>query len=128
MEIRQMPGCCSAKLIVGFGGTVITSVGSARQPNKGWLKHQLKQEIGYIKRDGNGLAVAYTNNQQTVANEVLQEMGFFNSGKVSKRKHPETQVIMWWLPLGAVEAIPDIPKPEGPKRDARGRFMKKEAN
>lgn len=126
--IGSVLNCCSAKLIYGFGGTITAMHGPRGHHHKGDLKRGIKEAISTIRRNGNGLVVAYTNQQQTVANQVLQELGFHNTGKVSKRKHSDTKLIMWWLPLGEVEAIPEIEVKAGPARDARGRFMKKEVS
>lgn len=126
VQMVEIENCCTASLIYNFGGTRTAGILHRGLPTKENVITDVASEVGWLREYGYAVAVAFTNNEQKAANEALKELGFLNSGMMSKGEHPETKLIMWWLPLGEVEPLPEVEVKAGPARDARGRFVKKE--
>lgn len=101
MNIRQFTGCCTAKILTGLGGT-ITAEDEFRPKTRATvedIKSFIGTHVNNLRVKGDAVITATTNNEQTVANQALEELGFQSSGWMSKAQHPETKLKLWWLPL-----------------------------
>ncbi len=129
MKVFDFPGCCSANIIAGFGQTKTAEYGIRPLNNNTVDLQQLKNAIEMRKQeaidDGLAVLVATVNNQQKVGIKALLECGFTLSPPMYKGKHPETQLILAYCPLGKVGKLSTI-NLDPPARDAKGRFVKKE--
>lgn len=92
------PNCCTGTVVFGFGGSIVA--GNSRNFTKveEIMDSLLEIEEQYA-RSGYAFLSATTNNEQTLANEALEKAGFESSGWMSKKKHPETKVKLWWKPI-----------------------------
>lgn len=136
MRIQDFPGCCTAKIVLGFGGTGTASWEIRPKGNRtieSELKEFLEREI--VRYKNYAVFVATTNTQQVLANKVLAEVGFVPTNPLPKNQHRETDLIVWHCPLK--EHPLNQPKPIAVKvakkapvrpRDAMGRFIKKPVN
>ena len=102
MYLEYMPHCCTARVAVDFGQSG-TAEGGSHQISPEYLKSKIRQGVVTQKARGDACMIATTNNEQTVANAVLRELGFQCSGPMSKKQHSQTQVILWWLPYDQID-------------------------
>lgn len=92
MQIAEFTGCCNAVIGYNLGGTY-ACMWDERKTNRKQLEDDLKRTITYF---GHLAIVVTTNNQQTVANDLLREYGFKSSDWMAKNQHPETVFKIWW--------------------------------
>lgn len=93
MQTNEVINCCTASIMFGFGGTETADIdGYAYRPKAVEL-------IEYHRGEGEAVLIAFTNNEQKGANEMLKSLGFKRTKSMSKYRHPETKLILWWLPL-----------------------------
>jgi hypothetical protein len=100
MRVFGFPGCCTAKILTGFGQTE-TAEYAFRPENPEPSVEELKKEFGSRLNayTGGAMFVVITNDEQVNANKALQECGFHSSYWMSKNNHPDTKVKLWWFPL-----------------------------
>lgn len=126
MRIVEFPGCCTAKIIMGFGGTE-TASWEIRPKGNMTIEDELRKFLTTeIKRYKNyATFVATTVTEQVTANKVLKEMGFVPSEPMAKNSHANTQLIVWHCALKThpLNNVAQEAKAK-PKRDALGRFVK----
>lgn len=90
LHINDVPNCCTAKLIYGFGGS--GTVNHDRMEPKETTAKQLKDLMEQATRDGNGILTAYVTTRQTQAIEILESMGWTLSSESEKGRHTETKL------------------------------------
>jgi hypothetical protein len=95
----EYAGCCTAKIITGFGQTELGDWDF--RPGEDPSVKGIKARIGVVLNRNINMAVvtATTNDQQANANQALEECGFLSSDWMSKEQHPETKVKLWWFPI-----------------------------
>lgn len=100
---------CTVQVISGFGQEATAN--SRIKPDSSWTETSLRRAIiGELKEHSRkAMVVAYTTQNQKLANKVLKELGFQHTRWCSKEQHPETKLRMWWFPLGH-QAIPSTEK------------------
>lgn len=108
-EYAEVPGCCSAFILHGFGEieyynyTPNTWMSTHIKPkvNQYWFndKEELKTNIRrQIKYNNNkAICVVFTNSAMKLVNEVLEEMGFHKTRAYKGENHPLSRVRMWWI-------------------------------
>lgn len=95
MPSSEFPGCCTARVISGFGHCH-TSIQGAEFTNA----ENLKKHLLHLRRNGYAVATAITTNTQTDGVKTLTEFGGWQSSEwMSKTQHPETKIKLWWYPL-----------------------------
>lgn len=109
IKIFDVENVCSAKMIAGFGQANTTSYAAVQvsdsEVTEDALREGIRKRVMEHQKDTHmGLArmamlVAYTSDLQVLANKVLKEQGFQHTRWMSKGKHPETKLRMWWFPL-----------------------------
>lgn len=95
----RFPHCCVAKLLIGFGETDVTDIADGAEYNPDVLQEEILKRVRKAREEGNAVLIATTNDEQEIANEVLEETGFYSSEWMEKDKHPETKVKLWWKAL-----------------------------
>ena len=116
MKLLSFPGCCTARILAGFGesGTASWDL----RPAKPYTEHSFFEEAKEHLRDA-----ATTTQEQTTAIAVLPKLGFSCVAKdVKKNQHAEHTLSMWVYevtqadrmpkPLAANPFAPVIEKPE----------------
>lgn len=93
MRNKEFPGCCTARVVYDFGGTM-TSAFNTGGVTKARIKAYLRLRIKSAK--GIECLIATTNDDQTEANQALEEMGFNCSDWMHKKRHSETKLKLWW--------------------------------
>ena len=97
MKSAYLPFCCSIRLFGQLGGTAncdaIAANHSAEEITE-WLHHNMQ----YEKELGMCACMVSTNDEQTVANGVLKDMGFSHTPWMVSHIHG-TKVRMWWKAL-----------------------------
>lgn len=113
MHIVDFPGCCTAKILTGFGQTATAEgryrpiVPITKQVISDWLHNQLT----LLTRYGNiALVFATTNSDQVAAAEALTEIGFIKTNEVEKNQHADKKLIGWYMELGKQKIMPVMPK------------------
>ncbi len=100
---------CTVEIITGFGeeSTAYPSIKPTGKWTEAFLRESIVRELE--KHSLKAMVVAYTTQNQELANKVLKELGFQHTRWCSKEQHPETKLRMWWFPLGH-QAIPSTEK------------------
>lgn len=81
MYSEFMPGCCSAKIIVDFGGG---HVGQTENFTKQEVIRWVKKQLSLLKRDRKAVVLAIPTSTQPNAIAALEELGFYS--------HPNPEV------------------------------------
>lgn len=99
MFVEDMPGCCCAEVVSGFGGG--EEFDSLRdQKAKSTIRRELHRALSCSKRRGVALVFATTTSNQPNAKEVLEEFGFYTAAPVSIPNSERGRKIQaWFLPL-----------------------------
>jgi hypothetical protein len=108
MEVVEFEGCCTAKIVTGFGQTE-TAEYEYRPTDNPYLEagelpvNAIEGKLRSLERRrrarGDAVLTAITNNEQVNANEALLNQGWQHSGWMSKTQHPNTKVRLWFKPL-----------------------------
>ena len=125
MKLLPFPGCCTARILAGFGesGTASWDL----RPAKPYTEHSFFEEAKEHLRDAGraqaAIVTATTTQEQTTAIAVLPKLGFSCVAKdVKKNQHAEHTLSMWVYevtkedrmpkPLAVNPFAPVIEKPE----------------
>lgn len=99
MKLVAYPGCCTARILVGFGGTN-TADYAYRPEGKIYAKDVVQYvdvNLEYWERSGIAIIHAIINTQQTEAREGLLRSGFVRNTQASKNQHAEVDLISFTL-------------------------------
>lgn len=99
MKVRKFPLCCNAVVISDFSGTDCTESDIQINPSV----KEIKEELLFQRKSGMSLVVAILNDQQETARETLIEAGFKCSDEITKAKHPNTTVRLYYYELDKIE-------------------------
>jgi hypothetical protein len=100
MNVEEFTGCCTAKILTGFGQTQTADWDF--KPDGVLSVEVIKARLGKVLNEimvYDGVATVITNDQQANANQALEECGFLSSDWMSKKQHPETRIKLWWFPI-----------------------------
>lgn len=98
MRVEDVPGCCTAKMIVDFG-VGLDVMG---------LVNEIVRMCNSIKANGNACALACTTSNQKAANKALRICGFTRSRWMSKKRHSETKLAVWTKVLEDTNVHPHL--------------------
>jgi hypothetical protein len=97
LEYEEVPWCCTAVMLVNFSGDSVPV-----------MRADLREAInaargeddfdGYIEGE-NGVLIAVTTTLQKKGNLALKREGFICSDPLYKKRHPESQLLVWHRPL-----------------------------
>lgn len=113
-HLVDFPGCCTAKIVTGFGQT---GYGERRYAPLRPLSVDdiltfLEDRVRMLRRAGNiALLYATTNSEQTIAEEALKKFGFVPTEAVSKNQHMDVKLTGWHYIIGN--------KPVEPEKDIK---------
>tara|TARA_R110000744_G_C19319844_1_gene557525 strand:+ start:50 stop:379 length:330 start_codon:yes stop_codon:yes gene_type:complete len=102
MKVKSFPHCCTAQILCGFGQTYTAPESleaNFTDPTVEQIKSQIGVKLNASRTSRHAMLTATTNDQQTNANQALEECGFLSSDWMSKEQHPETKVKLWWFPI-----------------------------
>lgn len=123
MKLLPFPGCCTAGILTGFGGTYTAE--DRYRPEEEYTEDSMYQEIqqhlqhAHLKKWA--MVFGTTNSQQKVANTVLPRIGFQKIQETAKDAHSEFTLLGWVFRLNPSDKVVPlaIPKnPFGKKKDA----------
>lgn len=126
VKVVSYPGCCTAKVLIGFG----------QERNAGWDAHvervetveQMKESVdkairGHLIGRHNGIVSACLTSRQVRGIQALTELGFHSSGAKVKTGHRESQLLTFYhnpaeyLDANPVAYVaPVVERPAGAKR------------
>ncbi len=98
MRVVEFPYCCTAKLIIDCGQSLVAEGGAydvKEETAYKWVKNQLLDE----KYRRLAMMIVTTNNEQTSVNGALLSLGFSHSKWQSKLDHPNTKLRLWWISI-----------------------------
>ena len=95
ISTHSFPGCCTAKIITGLGGSSTVSHAPGQQPDEKELAAELTKHMEQQTLDGNGILVITTTSEQTVAETVLPKLGWQKCMTSHKKRHSETILTLW---------------------------------
>lgn len=132
-NLVDFPGCCTAKILTGFGETEYGEYRFRPEGNKlkdGELTEYLNKQVPWLKRSGQyALVFATTNSHQKTAIKELEAFGFQRTPEVAKEAHHDANLIGWYYVVGeVVKPAVEVVKPLAdylPARDAYGRFARR---
>ncbi len=112
LHTKEAYKTCTVEIIAGFGEEE-TAYHSIRPDGK-WTESSLRDAIirELNEHRHKAMVVAYTTQNQSIANEVLKDLGFQHTRWCSKKKYEETQLRMWWFSFCNTE-IPTISQSKG---------------
>ena len=96
--LKNMPHCCTARIIVDFKESG-TAEGGNGIVNEEELEKQIKYFIKESRLHGIAMLIAFTNNEQKTANKVLKRLKFKSSKFASKNVHSKTKIKLWYINL-----------------------------
>lgn len=102
MQIRDFPWCCTAQIIYEFSENQLKP--KETQFSVEAIKQYCISKCAEKAHQGWAMIVATTTDEQENANEALSELGWKSSGYMSKTKHKETKVKLWWIALSEFKA------------------------
>lgn len=94
MKAHDFPNCCTAKILTGFGGTLLQENGPY-DISKKKMEVYLDEQEKVQRLEGKAVVVIATNSQQKRINSVLRQKGYTHSKWMNKSQHPETKVRIW---------------------------------
>lgn len=116
MKLLPFPGCCTAGILTGFGGT-----GTAEyqyRPEKEYTEESMYQEIqqhlqnAHLKRWA--MVFGTTNSQQEMANTVLPRIGFQKIQETAKDAHSKFTLLGWVFRLNPSDKVAPLAIPKNP--------------
>lgn len=128
MHITAFAGCCTAKIITGFGQEVTADIKYSPRGSyhKEEMEANLRRYIEDQKYDMAAVVATFTQNQ-TNFRRLAKHYGFVISDPMKKRQHSDNVLYLAYLPLNNYQ-LPErlfVDKPKALRpRDARGRFIK----
>ena len=98
MKLHTFPGCCTAKILVGFGetDTAAYDIRPAEPYTDETMFAEILELLRAAGRGGNATVVATTNSDQRTANAVLPKAGFVCvQQNIHKVAHSHLQLSTW---------------------------------
>lgn len=115
MQVLPFPGCCTAAVLTGFGGSSTAAYGYRDDPR---TEEQLFDEIGQhldnCHRRGWAMVFATTTGQQEKANRVLPRIGFQKIDETAKSNHHEYPLLGWVFRLNPEKEVAPLVVPKNP--------------
>lgn len=110
MKVLPFNNCCNAAILVNLGsGEEVGETGVWDKYSIDSMSlYDIKAWLAGVERsyadEGFSLLVAITNDTQIRANNLLKDAGWKSTGWISKDKHPNTKVKLWYKILGEEES------------------------
>lgn len=97
MRIVDMPGCCTARVLVDFGQEDTSMYGLEGDHNVN--QKELNKILGFWKRYGIAYIIATLTESQTKGIQLLKDNGFEHTPFIEKPNHEDTKVAVFTLNL-----------------------------
>lgn len=116
MQLVDFPGCCTAKIITGFGGTDTAEhrYRPAVPFTENTLFTALTELLERAHRQGQAMVFATTNTAQELPNKVLPRIGFQKVEESKKTNHAEYGLIGWVFRLNDEKQVKPLKVPKNP--------------
>jgi hypothetical protein len=99
---KPYPGCCTARIISGFGGTMTAEINRLATPSYDLLHKEISYQQRYLKGAGFAVVSATLNSDQKVADKVLRDLGWKYSRWITKRNHSDKKLRIYYKDLSEV--------------------------
>jgi uncharacterized protein YfdQ (DUF2303 family) len=111
MQITEYRNCCTAQIVYEFTKCVYNrekaTFYDVDESSEKIVEYLITQCIEK-KHGGWATITAITTNNQTEANKALKQLGWKHSRWMSKTRHTESKIRLWWIELDTFRA----PAPE----------------
>src|SRR5690554_6223015 len=97
MRITEMPGCCTARVLVDFGQEENSIYGRGGDHNVN--QKELNKLLGFWKRYGIAYIIATLTERQTKGIKLLKDNGFEHTPFIEKPRHEDTKLSVFTLKL-----------------------------
>src|SRR5690554_2183081 len=97
MRIEEMPGCCTARVLVDFGQEGNSMYGRGGDYNVD--QKELNKLLSFWKRYGIAYIIATLTERQTKGIQLLKDNGFEHTPFVEKPRHEDSKVAVFTLKL-----------------------------
>lgn len=114
MYLLDFPGCCTASVLTGFGGTRTGQYGRLDKYTDETLYQAIEQELAIAHMKNHALVFATTNSQQKQAERVLRKIGFRKVGTSAKKQHEEFTLSGWVYKLNLEKEVKPLAIPPNP--------------
>lgn len=107
IKIEMFPACCTGVLMSAFGG--YAAVGGVEYDQDGReqpeqvIHRTVSATIQNAAFNGDAFVCVTSNNKQVRLNKILRELGFESTPWMSKKKHVNTKVRIWWYRINGPE-------------------------
>ena len=116
MHLIPFPGCCTAGIITGFGGTGTAEdrFRPVAQYDENTMFEQVKTLVEQAHRNNWAMVFATTNSEQKLANKVLPRIGFQKIEETAKLAHKEFTLFGWAFRLNPSNVVAPLKVPKNP--------------
>lgn len=114
MQLRAFPGCCTAHVLTGFGGTPTASIVPDKTYTDETMFADIAEKLEESHRARMALVFAATTTQQEMANRVLPRIGFIKIDESAKDAHADFALIGWVFRLNLADAVRPLKVPANP--------------
>ena len=97
MRITEMPGCCTARVLVDFGQEGNSMYGQGGDHNVN--QRELNKLLIFWKRYGIAYIIATLTERQTKGIKLLKDNGFEHTPFIEKPRHEDTKLSVFTLKL-----------------------------
>lgn len=97
MRIVEMPGCCTARVLVDFGQERNSMYGMDGEENVN--QKELNKLLTYYKRYGIAYIIATLTENQTKGIQLLKDNGFEHTEFIEKPRHEDSKLSVFTLKL-----------------------------
>ena len=128
MHLIPFPGCCTAGIITGFGGTGTAEhrFRPVAQYDENTMFEETKTLVEQAHRNNWAMVFATTNSEQKLANKVLPRIGFQKIEETAKLAHKEFTLFGWVFRLNPSKVVAPLKVPKNPfarKDEEEGQVM-----
>ena len=116
MHLIPFPGCCTAGIITGFGGTGTAEYRyrPVAQCDENTMFEQVKTLVEQAHLNNWAMVFATTNSEQKLANKVLPRIGFQKIEETAKLAHKEFTLFGWVFRLNPSNVVAPLKVPKNP--------------
>ena len=116
MQLIPFPGCCTAGILTGFGGTETAEYrySPGVQYDENTMFEAIKAHVEQAHRNNWAMVFSTTNSQQELANKVLPRIGFQKIEETAKVAHHEFTLLGWVFRLNPADKVAPLKVPKNP--------------
>lgn len=116
MHLIPFPGCCTAGILTGFGGTETAEYRyrPGVEHDENTMFEAIKAHVEQAHRNAWAMVFATTNSDQKLANKVLPRIGFQKIEETAKLAHNEFTLLGWVFRLNPADKVAPLKVPKNP--------------